>query len=198
MSDATRSRSFTSRGFEDFADFEDSHGHRVVVRESSQVGGLHVWVFCHKDGETGRVDHAPHLDKDQAARLARALMAFVNRCEGDDGGYEQAAAASARTERVYQPGDRVRLVGDPARTYVVARRVEYPGLVLYALEGFDGALYLPSWLALVQAVDDFMECDVCRAASRPDGGAPSKLCAGCLHNREAIRILQERRRSHDD
>lgn len=78
-------RSFTQRGFENFATFTDSHGNDVVVRESSEIGEPCVWVFCgHGVGDVAPRPSA-HLTKEQARSLAEALMQFVNREEETDG-----------------------------------------------------------------------------------------------------------------
>lgn len=76
-------RVFTPRGFEDFANFVDSHGSNVVVRESSEVGPEpHVWVFCQREAQ-GR---APHLTKQQALKLVQALTNFAYRNEEEEDG----------------------------------------------------------------------------------------------------------------
>lgn len=69
-------RKFTPRGFEDFAEFTDSHGSTVVVRESSVSDGPCVWVLCYKGPEGSRWECTPHLDVVQARKLAMALTAF--------------------------------------------------------------------------------------------------------------------------
>ena len=74
-----KKRTFTPRGFEDFARFKDTHGNTVTVRESSADGGPFVWVFCHHEDAGVHTDNAPHLDKLQALKLAQALTDFAYR-----------------------------------------------------------------------------------------------------------------------
>ena len=67
---------FTDRGFETFIELTDTHGQRVVVRESSADPLEHVWIFC---GPPGTISPSPHLNAEQARAVAEALMAFVEK-----------------------------------------------------------------------------------------------------------------------
>jgi hypothetical protein len=73
-------RKFTPRGFEDFAEFTDSYGSQVVVRESSIIGEPCVWVFCKNSG-SGSANPSPHLTVEQAQLLVDGLQRFI-RCAG--------------------------------------------------------------------------------------------------------------------
>jgi hypothetical protein len=75
-------RTFTPRGFEDFTKFKDANGADVVLRESSEVGPMRAWLFCHVGEEgKGRVDRTPYLDATQALELASGLLSFVIRAK---------------------------------------------------------------------------------------------------------------------
>jgi hypothetical protein len=71
-------RRFTSRGFEDFAEFTDSYGSQVVVRESSIIGEPCIWVFCKNSG-SGSANPSPHLTVAQAQLLVDGLQKFILR-----------------------------------------------------------------------------------------------------------------------
>jgi hypothetical protein len=78
-------RKFTPQGFEDFATLVDSHGSNVVVRESSEAGAMHCWIFCHVGDEGERMNTTPHLTAAQARVVARGLLAFAKRARKEDG-----------------------------------------------------------------------------------------------------------------
>jgi hypothetical protein len=72
-------RSFTPRGFEDFADLIDTHGQQIVVRESSSLAPR-VWIFVHsKELDPHLLVNGAHLDPDQALVVAAALVEFASR-----------------------------------------------------------------------------------------------------------------------
>lgn len=66
----------TDRGFADFANFEDTYGVNVLVRESSADPLDKVWVFIH-GGQTSNNKAAAHLNREQAEKLAVALLSWV-------------------------------------------------------------------------------------------------------------------------
>lgn len=66
---------YTPRGFRNYAEFSDSYGSTITVRESSSAERHCVWVFCRKP--TGE-EFAPHLNKKQARMLIKALEKFIN------------------------------------------------------------------------------------------------------------------------
>ena len=70
-------RKFTERGFEDFCEFVDTNGSRIVVRQSSSAGVDAVWIFA---SDNPHMEHpSPHLNFEQAKIVADALLAFVLR-----------------------------------------------------------------------------------------------------------------------
>jgi hypothetical protein len=80
---AESERVFTPRGFEDFCEFTDASGHRVVVRESSVFPPTCVHLFCTSGAEgPGRAYEQPYLTKEQALKLAQGLLRFAQREEG--------------------------------------------------------------------------------------------------------------------
>jgi hypothetical protein len=68
-------RKFTPGGFEEFAEFTDSYGSQVVVRESSITGEPCVWVFCKR----GIGSVSLHLTAEQAQLLVDGLQKFILR-----------------------------------------------------------------------------------------------------------------------
>ena len=72
-------RKFTERGFEDFCEFVDTNGSRIVVRQSSSAEADAVWIFASDNPHMD--DPSPHLNVEQAKIVAAALMAFVHRFE---------------------------------------------------------------------------------------------------------------------
>jgi hypothetical protein len=72
-------RKFTPRGFEDFAEFTDSYGSQVVVRESSIIGEPCIWVFCKRGIGSVDPDPSPHLTVAQAQLLVDGLQKFILR-----------------------------------------------------------------------------------------------------------------------
>lgn len=81
----------TPRGFAIYDEFEDDHGTRVTVQESSSADVDGVWVFV-LDGDHAKPDVASggtiypalHLDPEQASRLRDALDAHLARIEQED------------------------------------------------------------------------------------------------------------------
>jgi hypothetical protein len=73
--DAPEPVSATSRGFGDWANFEDTHGSPVTVRGSSAAEYDAVWIFCNwAEGQARAGDAtAPHLNADQAVIVRDAL-----------------------------------------------------------------------------------------------------------------------------
>jgi hypothetical protein len=72
----------TNRGFEDYADFQDSYGASIIVRESSAAMGPHVWVFANGGGivqSGGTNEGSAHLNVEQAKILRDALTEFIER-----------------------------------------------------------------------------------------------------------------------
>ena len=73
-------RKFTPRGFEDFCEFTDERGSRVIVRESSVFPPTCVHLFCTSGTESvagGRTYEQPYLTKEQALKLAQGLLRFA-------------------------------------------------------------------------------------------------------------------------
>jgi hypothetical protein len=66
----------TDRGFADYADFRDSYGAHVRVRESSAAAEPKVWIFVDKIdiGNKGAI----HLTVDQAKVLVAALKEWLD------------------------------------------------------------------------------------------------------------------------
>ena len=89
MSDPLRR---TPRGFAIYDEFEDDHGTRVTVQESSSADIDGVWVFVHDEqhaleivgATTDKMYPALHLDPDQARRLRDALTRHLERVEVAD------------------------------------------------------------------------------------------------------------------
>lgn len=67
---------FTERGFANFAEFTDSYGAEVIVRQSSNAEMDAVWVFVDGGGITGN-DGAMHLSVDEATQLRDALSDYL-------------------------------------------------------------------------------------------------------------------------
>jgi hypothetical protein len=78
----------TERGFAVYEEFSDTKGQEVRVQLSSVATDRCVWIFC-KDRE-GRdaIEHlgrlqgmSPHLNAEQARKVAAALIAFADGAE---------------------------------------------------------------------------------------------------------------------
>lgn len=69
------------RGFEVYAEFDDSYGSDVRVQESSSAGEPHVWIFCHNQryGQGEQKDFTPHLTVEQAKIVRDALDEFIRK-----------------------------------------------------------------------------------------------------------------------
>lgn len=84
---------YTSRGFANYAEFVDTYGATVTVRESSAAFVDRVWVFIKKDDvdpTDALNDGAAHLSRSQAVELVRALQEWIDQAE-DDGPTEGVA-----------------------------------------------------------------------------------------------------------
>jgi len=68
--------SFTERGFANYADFEDSYGAKVIVRESSADPLDKVWIFVN-DGAITNNKGSAHLNVEQAKTLRDALDEWI-------------------------------------------------------------------------------------------------------------------------
>lgn len=75
--------SYTERGFADYANFVDTYGATVRVRQSSAALVDRVWVFIDKKTDPGddSNDGAAHLSKPQAIELVRALQEWIATAE---------------------------------------------------------------------------------------------------------------------
>lgn len=76
---------YTDRGFGTYADFKDSYGASVVIRESSSAEQDAVWLFV-RGGGVENNDGAAHLTTKQASVVITALqewLVFINK-ERDD------------------------------------------------------------------------------------------------------------------
>lgn len=70
----------TPRGFHDYADFVDTYGINVRVRESSSAEGPHLWVFTKSTDRPGtpESDGVTHLNVEQAKLLRDAIDYWLN------------------------------------------------------------------------------------------------------------------------
>lgn len=78
--------SHTQRGFANYAEFVDTYGATVTVRQSSAATADRVWVFIDKktDRDLEDANHgAAHLSKPMAIELVRALQEWIETAEDD-------------------------------------------------------------------------------------------------------------------
>lgn len=67
---------YTERGFANFAEFTDSYGAKILVRQSSNASMDAVWVFI-DGGEITDNKGSAHLTVEQAIELRDALTDFI-------------------------------------------------------------------------------------------------------------------------
>lgn len=76
---------YTARGFADYAEFVDTYGATVTIRQSSAATADRVWLFIKKDATDGdRNDGAAHMNKQQAIAVVQALTEWIATAEDDD------------------------------------------------------------------------------------------------------------------
>ncbi len=68
---------YTERGFTDYADFKDSYGAHVRVRESSAASEPKVWIFVDNRPVTD-TNGAIHLTVEQARVLIAGLQEWLD------------------------------------------------------------------------------------------------------------------------
>jgi hypothetical protein len=69
----------TQRGFAIYTEFTDLYKNKVRVQKSSLATKEAVWIFCDRGPLIGDgVAVSPHLSKEMAERVIRALQAFVD------------------------------------------------------------------------------------------------------------------------
>jgi len=73
----------TSRGFE-YIDVEDSSGCIVRIQRSSVWGMEHVWIFCNDPNGVYDKEPRPHLNPEQAIKVAQALLYFATKDEWEE------------------------------------------------------------------------------------------------------------------
>lgn len=73
----------TPRGFNGFAEFEDTYGCTVRVQQSSSAERDCVWVYT-SGGHAGDNDGHAHLNARQARILRDALNEFLDYAEEDE------------------------------------------------------------------------------------------------------------------
>lgn len=74
----------TARGFAIYTEFKDTYGNTVTVQKSSAACYDRVWVFAKNKDGVDAFEHmgelhgvSPHLSKQQARWLAKALLKFA-------------------------------------------------------------------------------------------------------------------------
>lgn len=65
-----------TRGFLGYAQFDDTYGAQVRVKESSSANGPHVWIFV-GGGRLSNNDGSAHLTIEQAVLVRDALDRFI-------------------------------------------------------------------------------------------------------------------------
>jgi len=66
------------RGFKIYTEFKDTYGHKIRVQQSSSACADRVWIFAEPNEDASERSPSPHLSRQQARWLGKALIKFAD------------------------------------------------------------------------------------------------------------------------